>query len=294
MTDSAEPIIPEIVTSGKLVDRLRRNRVFSEEEFERQVKREEMFFALQRELFISCLGRDMGVLTDYDDAGGPSGFEAVLSGKDYFEGQWVLENIIGKEKAERHIIDRETEEGKAVVRENLLLYQKDILFAQYSAFVSKKEGINFYIVRKSNCSRRERGKIIAKADDILDILAYGNEYYMRQLKYNPWEEITKTIRGIVARAEPMMQRPYIRTGIVSQWCERDTEFGYSPGGMAVEEGRESVILDNWNKEDAEKHIGQQVRFLYQGPYLGMGWAVGKLVAPQLYIPIPLQEQLSIK
>ncbi|MBI5002628.1 hypothetical protein HZC31_04540 [Candidatus Woesearchaeota archaeon] len=295
MTDDPESITAEIVTSTRPIDRVHRKRVLTEEEFREEEKREEAFFRLQRELFKYCTGGEMGVLRDYEEAGGLTGVFALAFGKRDLEGLWVLENILGEE-GERYNIDKNTEKGKAMIRENLLFYQEDILFAHYNAVVRGQDGTNFYVVRKSTYSRREKAAIIARADEVLRILEYGEEWYKRELKHNPWEPITKMIQEIVAQTEPMIERPYIKTGIVLEWVNRDPE-GYHPAGLMIEpmpntDEEENVFLDNIERKEGERMRETRVRFLDEGPYLGGGCAVGKLVAPRLYIPIPLQEQIT--
>lgn len=300
MTDkTTEQVISEIVKFEKRTDKLLRQPVESEEEYHTRMQLEEAFLGLQRELFKYCTGRDMGVINNYYEASGFTGIGKILSAQNDLEVLYILETIIGEEikaRAEKYTINQDKKKNKAILKE-YLLYHPDVLFAGYTPFVMEKDsGTNFYVVKKSMSTRRELGKIIERGEEMARILSYGDEYYLRaDLMPNPWEEVIKNIQGIIARAEPMRDLPYLKTGRVIEWTNRDLE-GYHPAGMLVKpiQKGESIVLKNCTREMAQKLQEKSVRYWEKGAYLSMGCDVGELIATQLSIPIPFQKQITIR
>jgi hypothetical protein len=264
------------------------------EEFDARMKREGKFLKMQREIITPLVGHDKAKhIDDYYEAGLPRGLFRMLSGLPAIEYFFIEHNVLGEELTSRvnHFsLKTKKETGKFDnFSKNLFIkyfvdYNPDVLISNfiYPARVDGT-GANFFVLKKKDMRPGERRQMIQRAEALLDVLRYSGEYYHYKNRHDPWEELILNIEGLAARAGPMENKKYIKTGKVFDYAEPN-EYRHESGYVA-ENADENVILTNC--DDVEKFAylkGKIVRYHFKG-YKGMGFPVGDMIADKLTIPV---------
>ncbi len=278
----------------RLIDDLMTRPAETPEEFDVRMEREGKFLEMQRELITPLVGPDKAKpIDDYYEAGLPTGLFRMMSGLPAIEYFFIEDNVLGKDVSSRvnHFsLKTKKETGKFDnFSENLFIkyfvnYNPDVLI---STFIYPAEvdgtGANFFVLKKKDLRPGERRQILQRAEALLDVLRYSDEYYHYKNRYDPWEELILNIEGLAARAGPMENKKYIKTGKVSNYAEPN-EYRVERGYVA-ENSDENVILTNC--DDVEKFAylkGKVVRYHFKG-YKGLGFPVGDLIADKLTLPV---------
>ncbi len=290
MVSITKAVEPEKVEKRRFCNEITMRTMEGDDEYSLRMKKEADFLELQRELFRYMIGEEAARgIVDYYQAGLPTGIWESLVGKDTSEDILIERRVLGKPLTERMFSYLpENSSGKVVPKKLRKKYHEHgyRLFPDFNPDVLYICGNR--VLMKNSLEPDERRELARRANDVLGVLDYSQEFYLHRNWLNPWEELIKKIEGISIRAEPMQDVKYAKTGIVRKWVK---DHKYAMDGMIVETlgTEEFIILTNAKNQEKFGYLkGLAVRYHIieyseDGPYI-YGDLISTSLAPCIKTP----------
>lgn len=272
--DSTEP---EII-GNEAAEAFLARPVETQGEYETRVERQNAFFELQRDYMRTFLKEGAEGVEDFYES---RGFDDIfyLMGRDVGDHCFMSKHVLGpplSKKLEKYSIKipRGMEDPEAAVNfcaetaETYMTlfdeFNPSVLYAAFFQFASMEDGTNLVALRQYDLEPGERACLISRAESMLDALEPSSNYYLRRGGYiDPWDGLKKKIQTLIARANPMLERDYIKTGKVVGWVVPNDY--YNPGMLVETPDVGEVTIRNCENMRKFGHLrGGLIRYHFRG------------------------------